>query len=159
MANQEEEEFEVEQIPSDDSVSRGCFNSPGIDQGSNFLFPSANPAESVYWRKYANTIESVHERGCKLANDRSTKKDLVVEYSGSITALVESIRDIKTERGYSVMVDHLPENCDRSHAHLCVLDPNGSRKFKKFPPNDRIELVAMLCNKSFGSLEKHNCGT
>ena len=158
MTNQIDE-YEVEKISSDDNVSRGCYIPPGIDPESNFPFPSAHPAESVYWRKYANIIESVHERGCKLARERSTKKDLVVEYVGAITASVKSIRDIKTERGYCVEVDHLPENGDSSHAHLCIVNPNGLRKFKKFPPNDRIELVAMLCKNSFGDLEKHNCGT
>ena len=157
------EVYEIEPIPDEDSISRGCYLPNGIDPESIFPFPSnkitGERAESVYWRKYARTIESVHERGCKRAdiiNERHSKKEQVfLEYIGAITALVGTIRHIKTERGFSVAVNHLPEDGDRAHTHICVSEPTGADRVK-FKSNDRRELVHMLCSNSFGTLEKHS---
>lgn len=162
--NDQSEDYEIEPIPDEDSVSRGCYLPTGIDPESIFSFQSdkttGEKAESVYWRKYAETIESVHARGCERVD--ITKKPRVdrghapLEYLGAITALVGKIRHIKTDRGFGVTVIHVPEDGDRAHAHICVLEHTGADKMR-FKANDRRELVHLLYN-TFGELEKHRCG-
>jgi hypothetical protein len=155
--------YEIEEIPDEDFVSRGCFSPPGVAPETFFPFQkprgSNERAESVYWRKYASNIESVHERGCarmKRLNSREDKPP--TEYLGARSALVKSIRDIKTERaGLTIAVEHLPDDGDRSHAHMSIIDADGGRDLPKVPPNDMLELKHYLCNSCFGSLEQFKC--
>ena len=157
---------EVELIPDEDSVSRGCDLPPGMDPESVFPFSSdpttGEKEESVYWRKYADTIESVHARGCQrieLTNKRRVLNGQVPRvYIGAITASVGAIRHIKTQRGFSLMVNHLPEDGERAHTHICVLEPSDAGKVR-LKANDRRELVHKLCSEAFGDIEKHNCGS
>lgn len=162
MVNQAED-YEIEPIPNEDSVSRGCNLPPGIAPESLFPFSSSSEwTESVYWRKYAQTTESVHERGCKraeISNERRAQKgQLLLKYIGAKTAGVGAIRHLKTDRGFSITVEHFPENCDRAHAHLCIVHATCENQVKSKPkPNDRLVLVNMLSNICFGALENHNC--
>lgn len=157
--------YEIEPIPVEDSVSRGCefpFSLPsGVDIESFFLFPSdkitGKREESVYWRKYADTIDSVHEREClrvSIANGRRALKEQAPhEYIGARTASVWAILDIKSQRGFGFAVNHLPVDGTRAHTHICILEPAGANKTK---PADRMELIHMLC-AVFGGIEKHSC--
>lgn len=153
--------FEIELVRDTDNVSRSCNTPPGIDPESNFVFSSEHgKVESVYWSKYAETIESVHERGCRnLAsrNVRRAQSELPpAEYIGAITSPVELITRIKTGRGFGASVKHCPEGDDRAHAHICVLEPTdvGQGKFNK---NDRREFISLLCNTAFGPIDVHSC--
>lgn len=141
---------------------------PGIEPGSVFPFHTSGDtcerAESVYWRKYAITIESVHERGCVRAQLKNEKllresKEQNVEYRGARTASVGAVRGIRTGRGFGIAVEHHPEASDRSHTHLCIIGPSGEREIKKLKANDRVELVHFLCEQCFGALEEHSCGS
>lgn len=158
----------VEPIPNEDSVSRGCYHPTGMAPESIFQFRSdsntGERAESVYWRKYAATIESIHALGCNrvvLYRERRAQKmqePLDLEYVGAITATVGAIRDIKTGRGFSLEVNHLPENGVRSHTHICVLEPSDGGQVR-LKPNDRLELAHMLCTNAFGVIDSHSCNS
>jgi hypothetical protein len=157
--------YEIEPIPKSDKVSRGCefpnITPPsGVDLDSFFVFGSRDKVESVYWRKYADSIESVHLYECERVRGsnerRSSKVNYVCRaYTGARTALVECIQDIKTDRGFVFSVNHFPENSVRAHAHICMPEFHEDKK-TKIKANDKIVLINSLC-KVFGELEEHRC--
>lgn len=157
-----EVEFPIEIIPGEDSISRGCYTPPGIDHESMFPFPADRTtderAESAYWRKYAVTMEAVHTRGCQRVVDtreiRVQREQAPLKYLGAITAAVEKVRLLKTERGFSIEVKHLPENGDQAHTHLVIFNQDPAVRCKS---NDRRELISLLCTQAFSEVEVHAC--
>ena len=154
----------AEQIPHEDLVSRAYFEIPNeIAPESDFPFrydkTRDERAESVYWRKYAPLIAEIHSRGCvieKFKNERRAAASQVpCKYKGARTAVVGTLRSLKTQRCHSFQVIHPPENGDRAHTHIAISPAAGTR-VEKIKTNDRIELASLLI-QHFLSFAPHEC--
>ena len=140
-------------IPDSDTISRLLFEpfmrpeEQDIIWKNVFQFSSKHGAlESVVWRRYAPTIESVHGLGCKKqTSDRVALKQST--YFGAISACVADIKTIKSANGISFTVEHAPGE-GIWHAHIGF--SAGSNK------NDRNSMKLLLKAK-FSPVECHSC--
>lgn len=149
---------QIEAIGDTESVSRAYFALPGeLAPESHFQFiydkDRDERAESVYWRRYAPSINDVHERGCSLqAKWIGTGSKQI--YEGARTAVVERIRSIRSERGHRFEVIHYPQDSDRAHAHVAIVRASG--KVQGLNKNDKLELVRLIA-VCFTNFEPHIC--
>lgn len=150
----------IEAIPDEDKVSRAIFDAPDNVISDLFVFTYDSVrderAESVYWRRYAPTIEDVHTRGCRLETKfRSAGRATALRtYIGARSAHVAALRSVRSQRGHELAVVHVPQDGDLAHAHIAI-SPNGCR-VKKIKQNDKVEL-AELALRCFGDLERYRC--
>jgi hypothetical protein len=154
--------LETEIIPDEDRVSRWLFDPPLGDDltalGEDHLFKKVfefegGKCESLLWRKYASTIEEVHDLGCKQQRLLRTKgRDKT--YMGAITGVVGEVRTFKNINGHGFDVVHRPDGDQGiQHAEVCyalALD-------KSFTRNDKAELRLALVRQIFTEVNDHQC--
>jgi hypothetical protein len=155
LAQPHKSKYPIEFIPAADLVSRCCFainGIPPLDPATDFKFSDAdreNPLTlSVCWRKYAVERHDVDQRGeilAKIKNERNQRKKRSgrITYIGYRTAAVQTIRAIRTERGFGFSVMHAPSKEFRAHAHIAMehaSHPNGP----VLERNDKLDLKDAL---------------
>jgi hypothetical protein len=112
-----------------------------------FQFPDGLH-ESVIWRKYKPANDDVHDLG----RERERQKRLAgksLGYAGFICAFSGEVRSIKTQRGHSFRLDHMPEE-GIYHAGIQYAPANDG-PLSSLLKNDKSELKLMLKN-AFGVL-------
>lgn len=142
-----------EPIPDDDEVSR-LIDEPrmftaadGLVWHQVFQFPNGLH-ESVIWRKYKAANDEVHDLGYERERQkRLSGKNL--GYAGFICAFAGEIRSIRTQRGHSFRLDHMPEE-GIYHAGIQYAPANDG-PLSSLLKNDKSELKLMLRN-AFGVL-------
>lgn len=153
---------DAEDIPDEDSVNRNLyspihFKDDKILEAQLFMFKSDNDRkESLVWRKYARTALDVHQIGCD--KERTDNERLPEEkqrtYIGTMEAVVQQIREFKSERGHSLEVTHAPEDDQGAHhAEIQIVTPRGTPLAK----NDLIDIRDELINRIFGPRVPFSC--
>lgn len=118
-----------------------------------FMF-SKGQGESVNWEKYASIPDEVNRLGCEMEAHRKVNKP-ECRYVGHIAAMVEGIRNIKTNRGHALSVEHDPsQGQGRHHAEVRIVTSSTSSSLAK---SDRAELRFAL-SKAFQELVRYSCG-
>ncbi len=148
-----------EHIPDGDLVNRNVF-APYMFDGNKFIInglfsfrTNRHLKESVIWRKYARSIQEIHDLGCIKQDNDNQHRDLAkrVTYIGSIEALVGKIRGIRTQRGHGFFVEHEPSE-GQHHAHVRIEIAAGLELERTDKEDLRDELVRI-----FGSLIEYAC--
>jgi hypothetical protein len=148
----------VEEIPSEDLVSRHI-DSPDkwhpdekrfIDDRV-FLFRRPDEVESVVWRKYAQSIQDVHAKGCERQAAKRSAGNTIWTYEGATTANVGAIRAITSTDGDRIEVVHEPsEGVHHAHLEYRLIETQERIKQRK------TDLKEHLRN-TFSDLDAHRC--
>jgi hypothetical protein len=159
LAPQGNQKYPIESIPAEDLVSRCCFAVEGIrplDEATDFKFSPAENSEfplalSVFWRKYTVERHDVDQCGeilAEIKNNRNKgkKRSGRFTYVGYRTAMVQTIRSIRTERDFGFSVTHVPSNTFRAHSHIAIehVDHPGGPALMV---NDKRDLISQLIDR------------
>lgn len=142
-----------EPIGAGERLSRLVFFPSMFNESRELLWPGGvfqfrddkGRRESLVWRKYAPSVEEVHEIGCRLESPKR-------KYVGAITAHSDPLLSFSNQNGHGFDLVHRPEEGGPWHAEICC-KANPAHQFKK---TDKLELIAYL-REIFSPVEQHSC--
>jgi hypothetical protein len=144
-------------IPDEETLSRAEFELPGAavapESYWRFGYDSVRDecAESVYWRRHAESNAEIHQRGVALEQIKRQRSPNI-RYVGFRSARAGDVRKIVSDKGHKLIVYHFPQNGDFAHTHIAI-EPAAGISPKKIKSRDVLELTTLLL-RQFSQLQR-----